>query len=263
MIDIHTHIIDGIDDGAKDLETSLALLRMAAEAGTTDIIATPHIIEGAEHTAWEVIKAKTEDLNRDAQNAGIPIRVYAGAELEMNWDILSLLKTAQEDYCLAGSRYALIELPANTLPNYAEEFLYEVQIKEIIPVIAHPERHSYLAKHPRILYQWVKNGAMVQCNVGSFTGKFGTDVKSYAELLLKNNMVHFLGSDAHSVEHRHTDTRPALELLAQQISPEALRCITCLNPEAIIENTFLDVDIPQEFKVPEEKKKGFFSSFFD
>ena len=85
MIDIHTHIIDGIDDGAQNMEDSLALLKMAAESGTTDIIATPHIIEGANHAEWQTILTKTEDLNRNAQDAGIPIRVYAGAELEMNW----------------------------------------------------------------------------------------------------------------------------------------------------------------------------------
>lgn len=263
MIDIHTHVIDGVDDGAQDIEASLALLRMAAESGTTDIIATPHIIEGAEHPEWQLIQEKTEDLNRNAKETGIPIRVYAGAELEMNWDMLSLLKTGQGDYCLAGSRYVLVELPANTLPRYAEEFLYEVQIKELIPVIAHPERHPYLAKHPHMLHQWVKNGALVQCNAGSFTGKFGAEVKTYAELLLKNNMVHFLGSDAHSVEHRHTDTSAALDILAQEVSPERLENITCLNPRAIIENTYLDVEIPKELKLPEDNNKGFFARLFD
>ena len=263
MIDIHTHIIDGVDDGAKDMASSLALLRMAAESGTTDIIATPHIIEGAEHAEWALIKEKTEDLNRNAKDASIPIRVYAGAELEMNWDILSLLKTGHEDYCLAGSRYVLVELPANSLPRYAEEFLYEVQIKELIPIIAHPERHPYLAKHPRILHQWVKNGALIQCNVGSVTGKFGLEVKNYVELLLKNNMVHFLGSDAHSVEHRHTDTSAGMEILAKKVSPETLKAITCTNPRAIITDTYLDVDIPKELNLPEENGKGFFSRFFD
>lgn len=263
MIDIHTHIIDGVDDGAKDMASSLALLRMAAESGTTDIIATPHIIEGAEHAEWALIKEKTEDLNRNAKDAGIPIRVYAGAELEMNWDILSLLKTGQEDYCLAGSRYVLVELPANSLPRYAEEFLYEVQIKELIPIIAHPERHPYLAKHPRILHQWVKNGALVQCNICSFTGKFGAEVKKFVELLLKNNMVHFLGSDAHSVEHRHTDTSAAMAILEQKITAKALKAISCTNPRAIITDTYLDVDIPKELNLPEEKNKGFFSRFFD
>lgn len=263
MIDIHTHIIDGIDDGAKNMEDSLALLRMAAESGTTDIIATPHIIEGTNHADWQTILTKTEELNRNARNAGIPIRVYAGAELEMNWDMLPLLKTGQSDYCLAGSRYVLVELPANTVPNYADEFLYEVQIKELIPIIAHPERHPYLAKHPRLLHQWLRNGALAQCNIGSFTGKFGAEVKNFAELLLTNNMIHFFGTDAHSVEHRHTDTSAGLEVVAQKISPETLERITKVNPAAIVEDRYIDVEVPKEIKLPEEKEKGFFSSLFD
>ena len=263
MIDIHTHIIDGIDDGAQNMEDSLALLKMAAESGTTDIIATPHIIEGTNHAEWQTILTKTEDLNRNAQNVGIPIRVYAGAELEMNWDMLPLLKTGQSDYCLAGSRYVLVELPANTVPNYADEFLYEVQIKELIPIIAHPERHPYLAKHPRMLHQWVKNGALVQCNIGSFTGKFGAEVKNFAELLLANNMVHFFGTDAHSIEHRHTDTTAGLEKISQKITPEALEQITRTNPAAIIEDRYIDIEIPKDIRLPDDKDKGFFSSLFD
>ncbi|MHC1714460.1 MAG: tyrosine-protein phosphatase [Acidaminococcaceae bacterium] len=263
MIDIHTHIINGIDDGAQNMEDSLALLKMAAESGTTDIIATPHVIEGKNHAEWQTILTKTEDLNRNVQEAGIPIRVYAGAELEMNWDMLPLLKTGQSDYCLAGSRYVLVELPANTVPNYADEFLYEVQIKELIPIIAHPERHPYLAKHPRLLHQWLRNGALVQCNIGSFTCKFGVDVKNFANLLLANNMVHFLGTDAHSIEHRHTDTTAGLEVLASKVAPEVLNQIIITNPAAIIADKYIDIEVPKEIKLPDEKNKGFFSSFFD
>ena len=262
MVDIHTHVLSNIDDGAKDLATSLALLKMAAESGTTDIIATPHVIEGAEHPEWQVIKQKTEDLNRNAQKAGIPIRVYAGAELEMNWDIIGLLKAGEEDYCLAGSRYVLIELPATSVPNYAEELLYEVQTKDLIPVIAHPERHPKLAKHPEILHQWVKNGALVQCNLGSVAGKFGHGAKDYIDLLLKNNMVHFFGTDAHNIEHRHTDTRAAMEILTKKVPPKTLDCITCTNPENIIKDSFFDAYIPKEFKSTEKQNKGLWTRLF-
>ena len=265
MIDIHSHIIDGLDDGAKDMDTSLALLKMAAEAGTTDIIATPHIIEAADHAAWQTIVNKTAELNNISSTAGIPIRVYAGAELEMNWDILSLLKTGQKDYCLAGSRYVLVELPTNTVPNYADEFLYEVQIKELIPIIAHPERHPYIAKHPRLLHQWVRDGAMVQCNVGSFTCKFGTEVKEFVNILLLNDMIHFLGTDAHSIEHRSTDASAALELIAKKVPPEIVTRITQTNPAAILNDEHLSFDLPKDIKLPDDKDKGkgLFSSFFD
>lgn len=259
MIDIHAHIIDD----AKDLETSLALLRMAARAGTTDIVATPCISESTEFAEWQLIKEKTAALNSAAQAEGIPVRVYAGAELEMDWSLLSILKTEQEDYCLAGSRYILLKLPQNKIPSYVEDFFYEIQVKELIPIIAHPERHYCLVKNPDILHHWMKeSGVMVQSNVDSFTYKFGMEVKNFADLLLKNNMVHFLGSDADSIERRSTDTSSILKMLRGKIEPDVLESITHINSRAIIENRYIDVHVPKELCMPYDKPRGFLSRFF-
>lgn len=263
MIDIHTHIMYDEDGSAKDMETSLTLLRMAAAAGTTDIVATPNISESAGIADWELIKEKAEMLNRNAEERGIPIRVFAGAELEMNWNLLSLLKTGQEDYCLAGSRYILIKLPAYTVPRYAEEFLYEIQVKELIPIIAHPERNFCLAKNPDLLHQWMRDsGVMVQCNIGSFTYKYGMEVKNFAELLIRNNMVHFLGSDANSIERRNTDTSSALKIMKGKVAPEVLERIVRINSQAIIENRYIDVHVPRELRLGEDRSKSFFSRLF-
>ena len=262
MIDIHAHILDGIDDGSPDMETSLALLRMAAVCGTTDIIATPHVIESTNHLGWELIKEKTENLNRNAAKAGIPIRVYAGAELEMNWDIMDLVQKGREDYCLAGSRYVLVELPANSIPNYADEFLYEAQLRDLTPIIAHPERNACLMKDPRILHQWVKKGVLVQCNTGSFTGKFGRHAKAQAELLLQNKLVHFLGTDAHRLEYRNTDTRDALETISRAAPVGTEQTIACTNPQAILKNNHLVVSVPAAFTIKEEKNKGLLARLF-
>ena len=259
MIDIHTHIIDG----AKDLETSLDLLRMAARAGITDIVATPYIGDGTDFAEWQLIKERVETLNSAAQAEGISVQVYAGAELEMAWNLLSILKTGQEDYCLAGSRYILIKLPQNTIPSYAEDFFYEIQVKELIPIIAHPERHYCLVKNPEILHHWMKeSGVMVQSNVDSFTYKFGIEVKNFADLLLRNNMVHFLGSDANGIERRGTDTSSALKMLRGKVEPEVLENITNINSRAIIENRYLDVHVPKELCMPYDKSKSFLSRLF-
>ena len=260
MIDIHAHIIDD----AKDLETSLALLQMAVRAGTTDIIATPHISTGSVFGEWRLIKERAETLNSSAQAEGIPIKVYAGAELEMDWNLLSILKTGQEDYCLAGSRYILIKLPQDTVPSYAESFFYELQVRELIPIIAHPERHYCLVKNPDLLHHWMKDsGVMVQGNVDSFTYKFGLEVKNFAELLLRNGMVHFLGSDADSIERRSTDTSAAMKILRGKVAPEILERITDINPQAIIENRYLDLHVPKELCLPyDNKSKSFLSRLF-
>ncbi len=263
MIDIHTHIMDDEDGSAKDIETSLTLLRMAAAAGTTDIVATPHINEGAEIADWQLIKERVEVLNSAAKTEGIPTQVHAGAELDMDRNLLGLLKTGQEDYCLAGSRYILIKLPAYTVPGYAEDFLYEIQVKELIPVIAHPERNYCLVKNPDLLHQWMRDfGVMAQCNIDSFSYKYGKEVKNCAELLLRNNMVHFLGSDANSIERRNTDTSSSLKILKGKVAPEILDRIVRVNSQAIIENRYIDVHVPKELCLPYDRSKGFFSRLF-
>lgn len=259
MIDIHTHIIDD----AEDIEASLALLRMAVGAGTTDIVATPYISEGTELAKWQLIKERTEKLNSAAQEKGIPIHVYAGAELEMNWNLLSMLKTGQEDYCLAGSRYILIKLPQNNIPSYAEDFFYEIQVKELTPIIAHPERHYVLTKHPDMLHQWIKElGVMVQCNIDSFTYKYGMEVKNFADLLIRNNMVHFLGSDVNSRERRNKDIGSVLKLLKEKLEPNILERITRTNSQAVIENRYIDVNVAKELLLPYDKSKGFLKRLF-
>ena len=181
----------------------------------------------------------------------------------MAWNLLSILKTGQEDYCLAGSRYILIKLPQNNIPSYAEDFFYEIQVKELIPIIAHPELHYCLVKNPEILHHWMKeSGVMVQSNVDSFTYKFGIEVKNFADLLLRNNMVHFLGSDANSVERRGMDTSSALKILRGNVEPEVLENITSINSRAIIENRYIDVHVPKELCMPDDKSKSFLSRLF-
>ena len=262
MIDIHTHIIDGIDDGAQNMEDSLALLKMAAESGTTDIIATPHIIEGSSHANWQTILTKTEDLNRNAQDAGIPIRVYAGAEIEVNLDMLDMIKKNPEDYCLAGSRYILVELPMKSIPRCTDDFFYELQLLDLVPILAHPERYSNLQKQPDILLSWVQHDVLLQCNGGSFTGMFGTRARVFAETLLNNNMVHFLGSDAHRLETRNTDLREAVARMKTLASELYIEQIITTNPQAILDNKVLDVVVPKKMVVPKEKTKGFWGNFW-
>jgi len=262
MIDVHAHILDGVDDGAQSMTDSIELLRMAADSGTTDIIATPHFIEGASHLSWETIKEKTDVLNGNALSAGIPIRVHTGAEIELNLDMLDMIEKGQGDYCLAGSKYILVELPMESIPRCADDFFYELQLRDLVPVLAHPERYSNLQKHPEILLSWVQHDILLQCNAGSFTGMFGTKAQAFAEMLLNNNMVHFLGSDAHKIERRNTDMREAVIRMKTLVSELYVEQIVTSNPQAILDNKSLDIVVPKEIVDPQEEKKGFFGKFW-
>lgn len=262
VIDIHSHILDSLDGNGQTEDCFLKLLHFAVGFDVTEVIATPFITKGAEQCEWQVIKEKTAMINRRVEAAGVSIRVYSGAKLPMNWEILSLLKTGQKDYCLAESNYVLIGLVGDELPDYADDFLYELQVKELIPVIAHPERSKVLAEKPQILHEWVKNGALVQCNLSSFTYKYGAKVKNYADFLLENNMVHFLGSDARRFEYFQKDAATALDELKNKLSQADFERIAVENPKAILENRYLDVSVPATIKIPGENSKGLLASLF-
>ena len=155
MIDIHSHVLYGVDDGAPDQNTSLELLRMAAQKGTTDLICTPHVLEAGKGLPWADITAKTQELQQLATRDGLKLKLYPGAELEFNWDLIELLQKGSRDYCLAGSRY-VIDLPATTVPNHMSDFLYDLELKGFVPIIAHAERCQALMHQPERLLRWIK-----------------------------------------------------------------------------------------------------------
>ena len=260
MIDIHSHVIPGVDDGSPDLETSLALLRMAADCGTTDLICTPHVLEAGRSLEWETIKEKTKELQAEADRAHIPIRLYPGAELEFNAELADVLEDGTGRYCLAESRYPLIELPALSMPQHIDEFLYDLQVRDFVPVIAHAERHSPLMHEPERLLGWMKQGVLVQTNSGSITGMFGEKVAARAKRLIENHMACFIGSDAHRVKIRNTDMTEAVKSLREMAGAGYAEDILENNPRRILKNQEISWDVPEKMK--EEKKKGFFAKLF-
>ena len=141
MIDLHTHLLPGFDDGAPDLQTAMAMLQMAGERNTVSLMATPHVIEGRWRSSWNEIITACELLRQESLRAGIQIAVYPGAEAYMSLDILKLLP-GPGPYCINSGRYLLVELPSQEIPCFVEQFFFTLQVRGIIPILAHPERHS-------------------------------------------------------------------------------------------------------------------------
>lgn len=255
MIDIHSHVLPGIDDGAKNKEISKRLLELAKESGTTDIIATPHTLSASayEKPKWSTI----ETLVKECQQEGLTI--HPGAELEVNWDINELIKKDSFEYCLANSNYLLAELPSQMIPNYVDDFFYQLQMKGKIVIIAHPERHPVLQKNPNVLYNWVKKGILLQCNAGSFKGVFGPSSKHFALELLNHDLLHFIGSDAHNLKNRNTNMTRAREIIKDVIGEKKTKALFEINPRFILENKEFNIIEPKPFVV---KKKSFFQRLF-
>ncbi len=243
QIDIHSHIIPGVDDGSQDLETSMALLRMAAENGTTDIIATPHVIDVSTMLTWDAIRRHVEALQKAADGQGIPIRIYPGAETELNWDLLELMRKDHSAFCLAGSRYCLMEMPSLMLPPHLEEIIYELQLMDIVPVLAHPERQMQLMEKPEKLLELLEKGCAAQSNGGSVTGVFGPKVQHNVEQLLEQKVIAFMGSDAHNLRHRNTNLKEARETMTARWGGEAVTKLFETRPQCILQNKPLPTDL--------------------
>ena len=270
QIDIHSHIIPGVDDGSRDMETSIALLQMAAENGTTDIIATPHVIDVSTTLTWDAIRHHVEVLQKEADARGISIRIYPGAETELNWDLLELMRKEPGAFCLAGSRYCLMEMPSLMLPPHLEEMIYELQLLDIVPVLAHPERQMQLMEQPEKLLDLLKKGCVAQSNGGSLTGVFGPKVHANVHQLLNRDMIGFIGSDAHNLRYRNTNLKDARVKLETHWGQERTEELFAVRQRYILENKLLPSELymdrlPSVFvqeKSENPKKKGFFARLF-
>lgn len=200
MIDIHSHIIPGIDDGSKSMEMTIEMLKTAEQNGITQIFATPHyLLEYGEATIDEV-REHVKDINEKLREENISVKVYSGQEVYFTENII-------KDYIegsigtLNDSRYMLIEFDMRKFDESIIDYLYELQVKGITPIIAHVERYKYIMQKPELINRFIEEGYLFQLNAGSIEGKFGSDVQKTAKLLLKNGIYNFIGSDAHNTSN--------------------------------------------------------------
>ena len=213
MIDIHSHILNDIDDGSKAIEMSINMLKKADLSGTTDIIATPHFMRGRFEVEYNEVVKRVEKLKEISRENNIDINIYSGQEVYYSRNILEYYNDKLIG-TINNTKYMLIELPMLEF-NLDEVIntIYELQIRGIKPIIAHPERYKAFIKKPSMINALIKEGMLFQLNGGSITGSFGKDVKKTAIKYLENNIYSFIGSDAHRDNGRDTDMTEALKAL--------------------------------------------------
>lgn len=196
MIDIHTHILYDVDDGSNHLQESIELLEKATENNITDIILTPHYIQNTKFNVNNKEKQKRlTQLKKELKKQNIQINLYLGNEIYIHENIMETLN--KEAMTLNNSRYILIELPKNGNYPFLNEVLYTLKNHNLIPIIAHPERYTGYYKNYDFFNDLIKNGCLLQGNIGSLYGLYGRKSKKMLKELLKRNMIHFLGSDIH------------------------------------------------------------------
>lgn len=200
MIDIHTHVLNGVDDGSDTLGLSVAILRLAEEQGVTDIILTPHyIVNSRVSFTNEQVKEKFEELKNTIKKENINLNIYLGNEVYVDsLEIVPKIKS-KEVYTLNDSKYLLIEFPMEKIIDNSVDIIYEIRMLGITPIIAHPERCNIFLKNKKLLDKCIEEGALIQVNVGSILGHFGRDIKKYALKLLKEGKINFIATDSHSL----------------------------------------------------------------
>jgi len=239
MIDIHSHILPGIDDGAGDLEEALEMARLAVADGIRVMVATPHLFK---HQSMDLdaINEKSVILERldrfrDRLAAeGIALEILPGCDVPLSADTLRLLA---EDRVLTvndGKRYLLLELPHFSMPPALEDICFRLQSLGITPVITHPERQPLILESPERLARLVELGCLAQLTAGSLTGTFGRRVAKVSRQLVKNGHIHLLASDAHNTRGRPPILSRAVTELSKLIGPERARAMVTRTPEKII-----------------------------
>ncbi|MBU0673338.1 MAG: hypothetical protein KJ950_01690 [Proteobacteria bacterium] len=225
MIDIHCHILPGVDDGPESLEQSLAMARLAVADGITTIVATPHLL-GIVPTA-ETIRTKVDLLNREIMTAGMTLTILPGTEV-----FASASPAQLNDRTINHTRYLLVEFPLTHLPANARQLLFNLKVHEFLPIVAHPERIPSIIAKPDLLDDFQETS--LQITAGSLTGRFGPYVQQCAETLLKKGLVTCIASDAHSAHHRRPRLTEGMDAAARIIGREAAERLVLDNPARII-----------------------------
>lgn len=257
MIDFHSHIIPQVDDGSKNLKQTDELINEAVNAGFDKIILTPHYIKTYYESDTEQNELWAEGIRKIIEKENLNLEVYLGNESYLSDDILELL-AEKKITTINSSKYFLMEMPLNTKPINMFSVVYKLKEKEIVPIIAHPERYSFIQQDPFIIYQLIKNGCLAQSNFGSFVGYYGKNAQTLAQKLIENNMVHFLGSDVHRPNTVYMQIKEAKKKIISIIGEKKFNKITTENPDHVINNEDFEVESPEQLKFNfiEKRKLG-------
>ncbi|PXW92016.1 protein-tyrosine phosphatase [Streptohalobacillus salinus] len=255
MIDLHSHILPGLDDGAKDIDESLALARAAVKEGISGIVATPHHKTSRYNSDKESVLTCVETLNARLEDESIPLTVYPGQEIRIHGEILEEIIQSELLTINQNNRYLLVEFPTEQIPHYASRLLFDIQTHGYTPVIVHPERNHVFLKEPERLYEFVRNGSLTQLTASSLTGQFGKQIKQFSEQILEHRLAHVIASDAHHVERRGFHMKEAcLEIEDAFGSPLLNQLLE--NAHLMLAGETLYIDEPLK-----PKKKKFFGLF--
>jgi protein-tyrosine phosphatase len=244
MIDLHCHMLPGIDDGAPDLATSLEMARVAVADGIRITACTPHITPGVYDNTGPGIASAVMALQRALDDAGIPLKLVTGADVHIAPDLVKGLRSGQVA-ALNGTRYFLFEPPHHIAPPRLKDTVFSVMSAGYHPLITHPERLTWIEDHYELMVALAGGGAWMQITAGSVTGRFGKRPKYWAERMLDEGLVHLLATDAHNLRNRAPVMSEARDAVAQRLGEAAATDMVLTRPQGILDDL-----APSEFVRP-------------
>lgn len=216
LVDIHCHILPGIDDGSKDWETSIKLAHAAVKDGITHAVVTPHTLNGRYLNHKKDVIKLTAEYQKRLKDENIPLTVFPGQEVRISGDLPQALDDDDILFLDEDGRYMLLEFPSDDVPSYAKDMIFKIMQRGITPIIVHPERNSRILKEPVILQELIEQGCMVQITASSYIGTFGKDIEEMSRRFIEAGQCSCFASDAHDLPKRQYEYSEALEKLSNE-----------------------------------------------
>lgn len=253
MIDLHCHILPGLDDGAQNVEDSLAMAHKAVASGITHILCTPHH-NGKYRNEKDVIIEAVAQLQQVLDAENIPLTLYEGQEVRISGEIIEEYEAGKLLGTDVNDHYMLIEFPTQDVPQYTERLFFELLAKGITPVIVHPERNSVFIEDPNKLIPFIEMGVLTQMTAPSYVGVFGKKIQKVSEQMLSHNLIHMMASDAHNLRTRDFYLEEAFTKLRKEYGKEKVYDFETV-AKALINGDDVRIPTYQEIK---KKRFGLF-----
>ena len=232
MVDIHHHLLWGLDDGARDFETSVAMAKASAADGVTHVVCTPHANNTYKFDP-AINREKAAELQARLNQDNIPLTIGLGCDFHLSYDNVTAAKGDPTRFSINGHTYVLVELPDFAIPQGMTETFYELQLAGLTPILTHPERNPTLQGNQTRLEEWMRAGMLIQVTGDSVTGHMGKSAEKMAHQLLAKRWVHFLATDAHSVNRRPPRLSQARDLVAKKYGAAYAKSLVETNPRAV------------------------------
>ena len=249
MIDIHTHILPNIDDGSKSIEETFNLIKEAKSVGFDSIVLTSHYMEGYYETNSPEREVWLDAIRENLEAKNIDIKLYLGNEIYMSENIIKLLEEGKAT-TMNNTSYVLFEMPLNAEPLNLYDIIYEMQQYKIVPILAHPERYSFVQQDPDL----IQKGVLMQANYGSIIGQYGEKAQVIVKKFFENNMIHMLGSDVHRQNTIYPKIPEILMEINELIGEEKLKELTTINPRLVLQNKRIDIEEPHKIELSFKEK---------